>query len=527
MKRQNNYKAIFNTDHQNISLLLKSLLVGLLSGLVVVAYRFVLAEGEAISQSMYAAVRAHPAVCLALFPSLVLSGLGVGFLCRKFPLIGGSGIPQVKGILLGYFQNRWLSTLLAKFLGGAVSVLAGLSLGREGPSIQLGACVADGLSDKLANTRMQRKLLMASGASAGLAAAFNAPLAGVIFTLEEVFKYFSPAILMSAMTSAVTADFVAKQAFGMGPIFQFNATQSLPLYHYWLLLPFGVIIGLGGAFYNYTLLATQRAYKKASRLPDFVRPVIPFLLAGVLGLCFPYVLGGGHYMVEQLTMSTAIRTLVLLLAVKFIFSMISFGSGAPGGIFFPLLVLGASIGAIFGKAAVLGLHLDEALFFNFVILAMAGFFAAIVRAPITGIVLITEMTGTFSHLLSLTVVAIVAYVTADLAGGSPIYDSLLAGQVKALGTEKVKARFARIDSDKKITMEEIVHHHSLAAGSLVKDIPWPDKCLLVSIRREGAELIPKGDMEILPGDYLICLTNLKLEVPVRRTIQKLTKSQPL
>lgn len=525
MKRINNYKAIFNQDDGRIALLLKSLLIGLISGGIVVAYRYTLAKGEAISQAMYAAIRAVPYFLLVLVPALVVCAILVGLLCKKYPAISGSGIPQIKGTLLGYFHDNWLTTMVAKFVGGAVSVVAGLSLGREGPCIQLGACVADGLSDKLARTRMERKILMASGASAGLAAAFNAPLAGVIFTLEEIFKYFSPTILLSAMTSAVTADFVSKQAFGMEPVFQFAAGSGLPLNDYWLLIPLGIIIGLAGSLYNFTLLATQRAYRKLPNLPRFARPIIPFLIAAILGMVFPYVLGGGQYMVDQLTLQSSLKFLFLLFAVKFLFSMVSFGSGVPGGIFFPLLVLGAAIGAVFGKVAVPALGLDHALFFNFIILSMAGYFAAIVRAPITGIVLIIEMTGDFTHLLSLTVVAIISYATAEMTGGSPIYDSLLAGQVRSFGTKRAKARYARVNKSKKITMEEIVHHHCTVAHKLVKEIPWPEQCLLVAIHRDEEELIPNGDTEILPGDYLILLTDLREEVPVRRVLQKLTQDR--
>lgn len=162
-----------------------------------------------------------------LFIALGTAGYITGILINKFKMIGGSGIPQVKGIILGYFKNNWLGTLIAKFLGGIISITAGLSLGREGPSIQIGSCVAEGVGNKLASSRQEKKILMASGASAGLAAAFNAPLAGTMFAMEEIFKYFSPVILLSTMVSAVIADYISKLIFGTNPVFLFDLKAVL------------------------------------------------------------------------------------------------------------------------------------------------------------------------------------------------------------------------------------------------------------------------------------------------------------
>ena len=150
------------------------------------------------------------------------------------------------------------------------------------------------------------------------------------------------------------------------------------------------------------------------------------------GLTISYALGG-HHLVEQLQASLNLPFLLLLLTVKFLFTMISFGSGAPGGIFFPLLVIGATIGAIFSNLAVTWAGISPGLLDNWIVLAMGGYFTAIVRAPITGIILLVEMTGSLSHLLPLTVVSIVAYVTADLLKSNPIYESLLENQIKEHG----------------------------------------------------------------------------------------------
>ena len=182
--------------------------------------------------------------------------------------------------------------------------------------------------------------------------------------------------------------------------------------------------------------------------------------------------------------------------------MASFGSGAPGGIFLPLLAIGALIGNIYGVALVHFVHFDSMYINNFIILAMAGYFAAVVRSPITGTILITEMTGTFSHLLSLAIVSIAAYIVADILGSKPIYEALLEKILHNQG-EKIS-----IDNKKnKAILEFAVCMGSDLDGKQIKEVKWPSRCLLVAVKRGEDEIIPKGDTVIFPGDYLIILTN--------------------
>lgn len=509
----NNYKRITSHDAGKISIIFQSILVGILAGGVVVLYRMVLSRAEELSFAIYDYVSMHKISILVLFIGLILAGYAVAYLASRNKMMGGSGIPQIKGILMGYFEQNWVSTLICKFVGGSIAILGGLSLGREGPSIQLGASIAEGVGKKFGKSRMDQKMLIASGASAGLAAAFNAPLAGVIFALEEIFKYFSPLILLSTMSAAVVADFISKNFFGITPIFDFEITSLLSLEDYWIVIVIGVVLGILGALYNYVLLWTQKLYKRLPLSHDYMKMAIPFLISGVLGLTFPVVLGGGHRMVESLQPTTGLWMLIMMFVIKFLFSMVSFGSGAPGGIFFPLLILGAAVGAICSNVATMVFGLDQALFYNILILAMAGYFTAIVRAPITGIVLIMEMTGSLSHMLSLTIVSMTAYIVADLLKSPPIYDALLdnmATEHKIVDDE---------EHEQKIIMEIIIRHDSIYENCLVKEIKWPEKCLLVSIKRGEKEFIPRGDTRLKVGDYVFALTDLNSEWQVREALE--------
>lgn len=497
--------------------LVVSAIIGVCSGAVVLLYRYLLTLAEEFCFWIYATISNNPwQICLT-FLALIIVGYFMGLLIKKYKMIGGSGIPQVKGILLGYFRDKWYVTMLAKLFGGTISAIAGLSLGREGPSIQLGACVADGISKKLGKTRYERKIYVAGGACAGLAAAFNAPLAGVMFCLEELFRYFSPIILLVTMTSAVIADFVAKSFFGTSTVFDFEVTQSLELGNYWLLPMLGILMGLTGAFYNLVLMETKKAYGKIKKIQ--LRPLIPFVIAGVLGLVFPIVLCGGHAIIEVIDIKLTFGFLFLMLVLKFAFSMISFGSGAPGGIFFPLLVIGAIWGAIFAKSATSIGILDESLFYNIVIFAMAGYFTAVVRAPITGIILLMEMTGSFTQLLPLTIVCLTAYVTANALKSPPIYDSLLESQVMAYGKKKLLKRA------KKVNFDIVVHVGSFMDGKKIKDIDFPENCRIVGISRGEQDIIPNGNTRVLGEDVVMFITDTEVEAQAKENVEKISSLQ--
>ncbi len=515
---RNNYKILADDD-SNVSIVFKSLLVGLATGVVTVLYRVTLTYAEEFAFGMYDFLRSHLALIPLVFAMLCLAAYFVGFLVSKNEMIAGSGIPQLEGILKGNFRKRknWLHTLCCKFLGGAIAIGGGLSLGREGPSIQLGACVAEGLGKKIGKGSLERRILMASGASAGLAAAFNAPMAGVIFALEEIFKYFSPVILLSLMSAAVASDFVSKQVFGITPIFNFEITNYIPLNSYWLLIVLGIILGGMGSFYNYALIKTKGLYGKLKCLNIKTKIIIPFVMAGILGLVFPVVLGGGHKVVEELNLENGIVFLLIIFVFKFIFSMVSFGSGAPGGIFFPLIVMGAAIGAIFAGVSINYFGIDPELYNNFIILAMAGYFTAIVRAPITGIVLIMEMSGSFTNMLPLTVVAVTAYVVADLLKSPPIYEALLENLIHN------ESDGENTESSKKTVIELVVKHGSKLGNYQVKNINWPRKSLLVGVKQGDRQIIPKGDTQIKEGDYLTILTDVNCESKIKEILDEMNE----
>ncbi len=303
-------------------LILEGVVVGALAGAVVVAFRYLIGSADILLNMILDYGKSHTWFVPVWILILAVAACVVSLLLKWDSLISGSGIPQIEGEIIGEIDEKWWRVLLAKLGGGIISLGCGLSLGREGPSIQLGAMTAKGFSRAAKRVKTEEKLLITCGASAGLSAAFNAPIAGILFSLEEVHKHFSPELLLSSMAASITSDFVSRNVFGLTPVFSFHITHMMPLGTYGHVLVLGVLMGAMGVVYNTTLSKTQDLYGK---IPwGTVKLLIPFLLAGVFGFTYRSVLSGGHALVEELsTGEMALGALCLLLVVKFTFSMIS------------------------------------------------------------------------------------------------------------------------------------------------------------------------------------------------------------
>lgn len=437
-KTDNLLELLVDKRRFSLRLLLEGLAVGLGAGISISVFRYLLAGSEILRPVIYHNLREAMAdgqwQWLALY---IISFIIIAYLLKlivaREPMCTGSGIPQIKGILQGDMSMRWFSVLWSKIIGGVLAIGAGMSLGREGPSVQIGACVGQGLSQTSRRTGFESRILMTAGAGAGLAAAFNAPLAGVIFGLEEMQKTISPALLLTGITASITAATVTEVVFGMSPVFSMGYLLPLPLNLFDVLVVAGIVIGLLGRLFNIALAYSLNTYSRL-RLSGMKKPLVPLALAGILGFVLPEILGGGNLLVDSLVVTDyTIGFLCFLFVGKFLFTMICFGSGVPGGIFLPMLVLGAAGGAVLSKLLVLAGLLPAMYYADIIVFGMAAYFSSVVKSPVTGSILILEMTGSFQHMLALLVVSLTAYVISDLTGGRPVYDELLD---RALGKSK-------------------------------------------------------------------------------------------
>ncbi len=412
-------------DRAKLKIYAYSLLTGLASGAVVVGYRNIIGWIEHLRAARLSSQSLSPPILLFWLGACIVAGWTVSLLVRRSPLIKGSGIPQVKAFLQQRLTFDWKRELPYKFLGGVLALGAGLSLGREGPSIQLGALAGSAVDQKLGKGEL-RHFLATAGAAAGISAAFNAPLAGVLFCVEELHRNISPVLLTSALIASFTANAAMWAATGNAVIFSLGIDRTLPLGHYFTcVLGIGIATGLLGSLFNVGLLGFQKAYAKV--VPrEGARIIFAFVVAALVSLVAAPVTGGGGELVGLIAQgNSAWNTIALLLAGKLVFTLFSYASGAPGGIFLPMLSLGALIGALI-HGILPGFFDVQPYLINFILLGMTGFFVAIVRAPITGAVLITEMAGSFAHFPAFIFVSIIATTVAELLGTRPIYDSLLA-----------------------------------------------------------------------------------------------------
>lgn len=280
------FKTYLALDHWHwfrLRLFLEGILVGIAGGLLIALFRFLLGLADTYRRRLFQEI-IIPSFGISDFLPLLwwlaalffIGGVLYG-MCRYAPMASGSGIPQVKGVILGFFKMKWFRILWVKITAGALGIGAGLSLGREGPSIQIGAVAAQGLSRLMGRTRMEERYLITSGASAGLAAAFNAPLAGTMFALEELHRNFSGAVLLPTMASAISATIVSQFFFGSATSFSFPLLVHLPSEYLWCVVLIAVSCGFAGIVFNYGLLHMDAFYGLPVFRNQYMKSCLPSL----------------------------------------------------------------------------------------------------------------------------------------------------------------------------------------------------------------------------------------------------------
>ncbi|WP_101617294.1 ClC family H(+)/Cl(-) exchange transporter [Bifidobacterium margollesii] len=544
-------------------------LIGLVSGVLVVAYRLGIEYGVEFARWMYGQIRQTPWLIAPWAMAAVAAGVLIAWMIRKEPMASGSGIPQTEGVVLFGLRMRWQTILPVRFIGGLLAGAFGLSMGREGPSIQIGASGAQFVAHRLRRGRredMQEHYLVTAGAAAGLSAAFSAPLSGMMFALEGVHRSFSPAILMGATAASLTADFVSKYCFGLTPVLDFGSLPQLPIGQYVWVLPLGVVAGLVGVVMNRALLGFQTLF---GRLPAMIRPVVALGLALPVGLMLPQVLGGGANLIalaehvgggmgdgDVLTAGgsgaasgadvaaglqsaaagfdsvrdaaeVGLGMMALLFVVKVLFTATSFGAGTPGGIFMPILSVGALGGGICGLAAHQIAGLPAQSIPLFAVCGMAGTLSASVKTPITSILLTVEMSGTVTHMLPVALAAFIGLLVSDVLHTKPIYGALLERYMEQHPNDPaVRAAGTRVPGKVgRGVMEFPVEMGAPADAHRVRDVAWPSGCLIVGLRRGESEIVPRGDTQVRAGDYLIVLFSGEDAPAVREAMDALCRLQ--
>lgn len=518
-KKLSTARKIQSKNSEAIFLVIRGLEVGLAAGLIAVLYRYLLQFAESGLYNIIDYVKGSAIKVVIWLAFLGLLGVFVSYITKWEPNAAGSGIPQVNGEVKGKLSPKWWSVILAKLVGGTASVFAGLSLGREGPSVQLGGMAGKGMAritkaDKTTEIRM-----ISCGAGAGMAAAFNAPLAGIMFVLEEIHHSFDKNILSMGIVATVVADYVSKLFFGQSTIFHYD-TVTFPLKDYWILILLGIILGFSGCAYTLIMLKAQSLYKKLAKIPQQIKLPIVFIISGIVGLVMPQILCGGHSMEKEL-METQLTIAMMfwLLIAKFIFGAFCFASGAPGGTLYPLCILGTYLGAAFGSIAINITDLPAGLWEEFAVIGMAGFFSSTVKSPITGVVLVFELTGNMNNFLPLVTVALISYAVSNLLGSEPIYEALLARLTPADTTKEFTRRSEKVIKSFVIPTGSDLDHKK------IKDIDWGKHALIVTVERGEESITPTGNTELISGDEVVFLVSQRRIARDAEHLEKLFAEQ--
>jgi len=399
--------------------LVLALVIGALTGLAVVAF---------ILLTERAGMRLYP-VGGARWRRLLLpvgGSLGIGYLLyRYFPDARGSGVPQTKAALYARGGVITMRTVIGKFFCTSATLASGIPLGREGPSVQVGAGIASVIGRRLGLRPEKVKALLPVGAAAAIAAAFNTPLAAVLFALEEIVGDLHAPVLGSVVLASATSWMVLRLLLGNHPLFKVPEYQLVNPLEFGIYAVLGIAGGLVSVSFTKLLLGMRARFLRFPKKTVWFQPVAGGLLVGMIGLFVPQVLGVGYgYVGDVLNGRMALNLMVLLLVLKLITVTTSYASGNAGGIFGPALFIGAMLGGTVGTAAHHLLPAYTATAGAYALVGMGAVFAGIVRAPMTSVLMIFEMTQDYAVIVPLMIANLVSLFIASRLQPEPIYEAL-------------------------------------------------------------------------------------------------------
>ncbi len=409
----------------------------------------------------------------------------------------GSGVPQIK---LAFIMNRGRTTVkqfIGKFIVSTLSLSSGMSFGREGPTLFLTSAIGSFLGQMFTLSSSKTKALMAVGASGGLAAAFNTPIAAVIFTLEEIIGDLNTKLLGSIIIASVMASITAWHLHGNHPTFfmtnfQFNDEREL---FYYLLI--AILCAVMGSFWVKSVLYLKTAYQRFFPRAKILVMYLSFVITVLISISIPQVIGGGHHVVQEI-FSNEIHTttlFALIFLAKFFCSALCYSSGASGGLFVPTLCMGAILGGLVGS---IGHDLSPDFISpisSYAVVGMGAFFAAIIRTPFTSIVMTFEMTHDYKVIVPLMVSNIVSYLIAERVYPGSVYEKISAHQGIHLPSKKENEFFENNTVEDIMRTEKIFFDASetvLQAKEELKEMPSSTFCILKNNRLFG--LLTRGDI---------------------------------
>jgi len=491
-----NFKSSLKNEY--LPIFFTSAFIGIIVGIIVGFFNFALRFLSSSSVSIYSFVQNNPLFMPLLFLGLVAFALLMNFIHKNTPAVRGGGMPQTIAMCKGQVKYKWYKVLWSNIVCSFSSFFCGLPVGAEGPSMFVGASAADGAHKTLKLRPYTKQYLVSAGASAGLSATFNAPLAGIIFTIEKVHRKFSPLLLfvvcIAVVFSTITINLISSFWGGAKTFFDFPFLADIPFEYFWMLALIGLGIGLCAVGFQLLLVKTQKFLDtKTKHFPYWLRLLLAFVLTGVCGLLILDSLTGGHALIEKIAnLDFAITALLVLLAVKLFLITICYNSGATGGLFVPSLCIGALAGGIFGHLLMLcGLPSD--FYSTIVCISMLSFLAGTTHAPISSLVLLIEITGFSGNLLAAGTTIIISFMVCLVLRRKSLYEEQVDRLVLNSGFSEDETSLS-----KAFTISE----NSILIDKRVSDVFLPQTVDISSIKRENKTIVSSAETRFKAGDEI-------------------------
>lgn len=494
---------------RGVQLMLVGIVTGFFAGVVVMLFNLASEFAVGSSRDLYSYVRENPVWIPLFFLGLIAVSFVVATIAKLVPMARGSGIPQTEGAARGLLELKWSRSLPAMAAACLLSMFSGLTAGGEGPSMFIGSACGDGTSRLLRCTDMERRYQLTGGACAGLAVAFNAPLTGIVFAFEEAHRRFTPAIFICAFSSVLSAIVTRNFLFGLTGLtitseFTTFRLVQMPLSSYGYVALAALVCGFCGfAFYKLCFFG-RRIFARMNFLKGYGKMIVPFVAAGVFGLASGSVIGGGQGFIQSLgTMGgtaeqsvfpvfslPVLWSLLLILVMRVIATALNLAAGVPCGVFIPMLAIGAGLGSLLAKLCFL-IGLDPVYGDLIVMICMATFFTSVVKAPITAILMVVELTWNFTLLIPVILGVSLGYMIGEAFGTKPVYEVLLEGFLEEQNVRLTKHTYVAV-----------VEKGSIAADKSIRDVLWPGSLLVRSVMRDGVSIVAASDTVIRAGDEL-------------------------
>lgn len=478
-------------------------ITGALVGLMITLFKFCAHHVISLSTTVYALCTAQPGAVLPVLFVLALLALGMALLTKRLPNVRGGGIPTSIGILRGVIPFRWLSNLFGVFLASMTSFLIGAPLGTEGPSVQIGTLLGRGV----ARTTVKKhavwdRYMMTGGACAGFAAATGAPIAGILFAIEEAHQRISPLVFSVAATAVAAAQTVSEVLcpwLGVDvKLFPSFTLPRLAVVELWL----PVVIGLIGGGAAILFLHVYRKLNvlwddKTEKIPAFYKYIFLFGITLLLGILYGGFISTGHGLIETLMHGGGIWYLLLAaLIVRSLLMILCSANGVTGGLFLPILSLGAILAALIGRGVIAFCGVPDTYYPVIVMLGVTTAIAGMMKMPVTAVVFAVEALSASENILAVIITAAIAYAVTEIFYVDSINEHVLEDRIHELHKGKHAEAY-----DARLVLQE----GSFAIGKQVRDLLFPNGLVVLSFKREkkkNAEVDAYGEKVLRPGDEL-------------------------